>query len=200
MYQIRKISRLDINEIAKIHLEAFPNFFLTTLGFSFLKCYYRAVINSKVGISVCVEKESEIIGFAVGTYKANGFHKNLIKNNFLQFSYQFIKIFFSKPITLIRLYKNLEKVPISEFSDNSAELLSIGIKESVKRTGVGKILLNEFEKEIINSNVNIITLTTDVYRNENVLNFYFRNGYTIYYEFQAFPNRQMFKLIKRISL
>ena len=40
-------------QIAKIHLKSFPNFFLTTLGYSFLKTYYKSCSKSKEAISIC---------------------------------------------------------------------------------------------------------------------------------------------------
>ena len=39
--------------ITKIHLNIFPNFFLTTLGYSFLKTYFKSCSKSKEATSIC---------------------------------------------------------------------------------------------------------------------------------------------------
>ena len=68
MISYRKSKVSDSNQIAKIHLKSFPNFFLTTLGYSFLKTYYRSCAKSKEAISICAinQDDKKLLGFAVG--------------------------------------------------------------------------------------------------------------------------------------
>ena len=62
--------------------------------------------------------------------------------------------------------------------------------------GIGKKLLSEFENQIAAKGINIMTLTTDADFNDSVLKFYKKSGYSVYYDFETFPNRKMLKLIK----
>ena len=134
-------------EIAKIHLKSFPNFFLTTLGCSFLKTYYKSCSKNDEAISLCAvdEKSSKILGFVVGCQSSKGFNQKLISSNLLAFLYQALKLILTKPLAIIRLLKNLSKR--KELSDlgNYAELLSIGVLPDQGGMGIGQNLLAKFE-------------------------------------------------------
>ena len=198
IYRKSKIS--DSSQIAKIHLKSFPIFFLTTLGYSFLKTYYKSCVNSKDAISICsFDNEAKIIlGFAVGCFNSKGFNKKLIYSNLGAYFFQTLILFFTKPLALLRLYKNLSKGNVLSDKGNYAELLSIGVSPGQNGLGIGQQLLVEFENQVKEKGVNTITLTTDLDSNDSVLRFYKKYGYKVYYEFVTFPNRKMLKLIKEL--
>lgn len=196
----RKSEISDSHQIVKIHLKSFTNFFLTTLGYSFLKTYYNSCVKSKESISLCAinQDDNKMIGFAVGCFNSAGFNKRLILSNLLEFSHQAIMLLFSKPLALIRLYKNLAKNNIKHDKGNYAELLSIGVLPDKNGFGIGQGLLVEFENQVRENGINTITLTTDSDSNDSVLRFYKKSGYTVYYDFETFPNRKMLRLIKKL--
>ena len=200
MISYRKSKVSDSNQIAKIHLKSFPNFFLTTLGQSFLKTYYRSCAKSKEAISICAihQDDKKLLGFAVGCFNSAGFNKRLIFSNLLEYSYQAILLLLTKPIALIRLYKNLAKNNDKDDKGNYAELLSIGVSPNQNGFGIGQSLLVKFENQVREKGINTITLTTDADSNDSVLRFYKKSGYTVYYDFETFPNRKMLKLIKEL--
>ena len=200
MINYRKSKVSDSNQIAKIHLKSFPNFFLTTLGYSFLKTYYRSCAKSKEAISICAinQDDKKLLGFAVGCLNSEGFNKRLIFSNSLEYSYRAILLLFTKPIALIRLFKNLAKNSYKDDKGNYAELLSIGVSPDQNGFGIGQNLLTKFENKVREKGVNTITLTTDADSNYNVLKFYKKSGYKVYYDFVTFPDRNMLKLIKKL--
>jgi len=199
MVTTRYINSSDIDRIVEIHLEAFADFFLTTLGNSFLKTYYKSLIENVEGIAVCAtDKDNFILGFSVGTSNSKGFHRRLVFRNIIRFGFQFMRILAVRPAALIRLLKNMDKSKFKRIDGNHSELLSIAVCNNVKGKGVGNALLKRFELEVQIKNVKIITLTTDYFSNESVIGFYQKAGYEIYSEFTTFPNRKMFKMIKKI--
>jgi len=200
MISYRKSKVSDSNQIAKIHQKSFPNFFLTTLGYSFLKTYYRSCAKSKEAISICAidQVDKRLLGFAVGCFNSKGFNKRLIFSNSLEYSFRALLLLFTKPIALIRLYKNLAKNNDKDDKGNYAELLSIGVSPDQNGFGIGQSLLVKFENQVREKGINTITLTTDADSNDSVLRFYKKSGYTVYYDFETFPNRQMLKLIKEL--
>ena len=191
----------ESNKIAEIHLNSFKGFFLTTLGFSFLKAYYRTCAKSSDAISICaIDKHTGLLlGFSVGCYISKGFNKKLIISNIGVYFYQTIVLLITKPSALVRLFKNLGKGKNIVYDDgNYAELLSIGVLLDKNGLGIGKNLLVEFENEVKKKGLNKITLTTDAEENDDVLKFYEKSGYKVFYDFVTYPNRKMFKLIKYI--
>jgi ribosomal protein S18 acetylase RimI-like enzyme len=200
MINYRKSNVSDSNQIAKIHLKSFPNFFLTTLGYSFLKTYYRSCAKSKEAISICAtdQDDKKLLGFAVGCFNSAGFNKRLIFSNSFEYSYRAILLLFTKPIALFRLFKNLSKKNDKDDKGNYAELLSIGVSPDQNSLGIGQKLLSKFENQVREKGINTISLTTDADFNDSVLRFYKKSGYKVYYDFVTFPNRKMLKLIKKL--
>lgn len=183
-----------------IHNEAFQGFFLTSLGPKFLKLYYNSLLKSPNGIIICVFDDNDgLIGFAAGTSHSKGFHKKILMENIFSYTWALLNIILLRPKAIFRLFKNLNKNKNTINDDGKyAELLSIAVPSYIKGLGYGKLLLKEFEIELQSLNVEKIALTTDCLSNDNVLAFYNKMGYEIFYEFVAYPHRRMYKLIKKI--
>lgn len=191
------LHREEHKYLADIHLDAFHGFFLSTLGKRFLNTYYKAALKSIDAIAVCaVEDDGQIQGFATGCVKSHGFHKNLILHNTISFLCQGVIILFTNPKALLRIVQNLDKVSNKNDDGNYAELISIGVYNASKGMGIGKTLIYRFEEEAKRRGCKRITLTTDYNKNEEVITFYFHSGYRVFYEFTAYPQRRMYKLIK----
>lgn len=198
IYRTSKTSESRI--LTQIHLVAFKDFFLTTLGKKFLNTYYNACLKSSESISVCaVDENDQIIAFSIGCIQAKGFHKRLIKQNSFQFLLQGIIILFSNPSALWRLAKNIEKNKITDDNGNYAELLSIAVSPDAKGSGIGKEMIAKFEAEAKAKGCIKVALTTDYYNNDDVIAFYKKSGYEVFYEFTTYPKRRMYKLIKNLE-
>lgn len=196
--------RIPISEeapaLVKVHTRAFNDFFLTELGISFLHTYYRAVIQTQGSIAVCaINDDNEIIGFATGCENAKGYNRNLVLKNITRFSLQGIRLVFTKPGAIYRLLKNFEKKSNPNDDGNYAELFSIAVLPDNKGLGVGKKLLERFEIEAKLKGCKKMTLTTDFYNNDQVVAFYKKNGYRVFYDFYTYPKRRMYKMIKKLN-
>lgn len=190
----------DVDAIVKIHNGAFPGFFLTTLGDSFLKLYYKSVLNSLDGILLVCKSDSEVIGFCAGTMLSAGFNTRLIKDNLLSYMGQGIKLLFTHPVRIWHLYKNLSKEN-SDVGDKGeyAELLSIGVDPNKQGGGAGKKMLLALEEEVKQKGGAKLSLTTDFDDNEKAIGFYRSLGYNEWYNFVTFPNRRMYRMIKELK-
>lgn len=196
---IRKASTNDINAIVNIHLDAFKGFFLTSLGYAFLKFYYTHFINSDETITLVAEENNTIYGFSASTKVCKGFNSRLIKNNLVSFGIVSLKMLFITPTSLIRLVKNLtKKSEVVEDDEDYAELYSIGVNKAAQGKGVGKKLLTTSELVMKEEGVKRISLTTDYNNNDQAIGFYRSMGYETLYEFVTYPNRKMYRLIKTL--
>lgn len=198
--EIKILSKEHISDVVLIHKQAFSDFFLTQLGDDFLTTYYACFRKAQNGILLGLFENNELCGFCASTTLSKGFNTQLIKNNFIPFSWIAIKLLFLNPKALIRLIKNFTKKN-SAFDDNGdyAELFSIGVSPSKQGKGIGRQLLSYLENKLSSKNCNEITLTTDYYDNEKSINFYKNIGYSIFYEFIAYPNRKMYRMNKRLK-
>ncbi|KMQ71139.1 GNAT family N-acetyltransferase [Chryseobacterium koreense] len=191
---VRVATKKDIDSIVEVHMERFSSFFLTSLGKPFLKAFYKAFLKNPALLLV-LEDEGIVKGFAAGSRDSRSFFRKLLKNNLLGFALAGIKILFTNPAALKRMASNAGK---SEKNNHIfAELLSIATLRNKK--GYGKILLDEFEKEIEKENrENLpISLTTDFDENEKTVQFYRDCGYEVNEIFESYHGRKMYRFIKR---
>ena len=197
--EIRKVTKYEINQVVTIHKKAFNDFFLTQLGDKFLWVYYYSVSKNKNSILIGYYDDEKLLGFSCATFLSRGFHKNLVKENLLRFGIIGIKLIFTKPGSLIRILKNFSKSNKSIKDDgNYAELLSIGVYPGIQGSGIGKQLLTKLERQLSFNGIKLLSLTTDFYKNDKTIGFYKSLGYEIMYEFIAYPNRKMYRLIKNL--
>lgn len=198
--EIRKPEKEEVHAISDIHLKAFDGFFLSELGSEFLSTYYNTVRENNRGVLLGCFEDNKLLGFCAATTLSEGFNKHLVKSNFFSFSKIGLFLLFSRPKALLRLLKNFTKSDPSVSDDGHyAELLSIGVSPTAQGKGVGKKLLMALEEYLNEMNVSKLSLTTDYYDNEKTLNFYKGMGYEIMYDFVAYPDRRMYRLIKKIQ-
>lgn len=199
MIELKKVSEKDVARIVEIHKKAFPNFFLTTLGSDFLHMYYKCMCRYEGAVTLCAMENGKVVGFSTTALKSAGFNTKLIKENLCEFVWEAIKLFFTKPMSLVHLAKNMSKTN-NNVADtgNYAELFSIGVFPACQGKGVGSMLLKETEHIVSEKGGTRISLTTDKDDNASTISFYKRNGYEVMYEFIAFPNRPMYRFGKII--
>lgn len=198
--EIRKPEKEEVYAISDIHLKAFEGFFLSELGKEFLSTYYNSVRVNDRGVLLGCFDDKKLLGFCAATTLSEGFNKYLVKSNFFSFSKIGFFLLFTRPKALLRLLKNFTKSDPSVSDDGHyAELLSIGVSPTAQGKGVGKKLLMALEKYLNDKNVSKLSLTTDFYDNEKTQNFYKGLGYKIMYDFVAYPDRRMYRLIKKIQ-
>lgn len=188
-----------VKEVVDVHLSAFPNFFLSTLGTGFLRTYYRCFVEHKNGNLIVATMDDKVVAFAAATSECRGFNTSLLKKNLFAFGCRFLVLLFTKPMAIVHLANNMTKTS-EEVEDNEdyAELYSIGTIAVVQGKGIGTKLMERLEVRLKKQGVEKVSLTTDYVDNDATLSFYKKNGYEVLYEFLTYPNRKMYRLIKKI--
>lgn len=196
---IRKATSKDIKGIVDVHCSAFKGFFLTELGSSFLQLYYSSYFMEPSAVLLVAEKDGEIVGFSSATSLSAGFNTRLVKKDFLRYALIGCMIALTKPKALVNLSKNWSHRDSSVVdSGDYAELMSIAVSPKAQGEGVGKQLIQKTEDVMKMQCVTWFSLTTDYYNNESTIAFYKRCGYEVMYEFTAYPNRRMLRMIKKL--
>lgn len=197
---VREATSKDVSQIVDIHCDAFNGFFLTSLGPVFLNFYYDAFIRNKETGVFCAVEEDKVLGFSAVTKHCKGFNSRLLKENLFCFGWVGLKLMFTNPNAILRLVKNFtKKSEAIEDNEDYAELYSIGVSKKAQGKGIGKKLLAVTEDYLIKNGVDKVSLTTDFYNNESTVAFYNKMGYHTLYDFVAYPNRKMYRLIKTLK-
>ena len=197
--EIRKILKEDLHEVVEVHKVSFKGFFLTELGDHFLKVYYDCVRKDERGSLIGLYGEGQLFGFCAATTLSKGFNTHLVKTNIFRFSLIGVRLLLTRIPSLIRLFKNFSKTDSTiQDEEDYAELLSIGVSDKKQGQGIGKKLLIALENEMRLKGCSDLSLTTDYDNNEKAIQFYKGLGYDIYYDFIAYPNRKMYRMIKKL--
>lgn len=200
MITVQKADIEDTFSITHIHLLAFKNFFLSSLGEDFLKVYYTCFIKNKDSVVLIAKENDKILGFAAATALCKGFNTALIKQNLFSFSLVGLKLLVTNPKALVRLARNMTKKSDNvQSKEEYAELYSIGVAPEGQGKGIGKELLSRIEQELLERKVDKLSLTTDYYDNDKTIGFYKAMGYSVLYVFTAYPERKMYRMIKNLK-
>lgn len=198
----RAATSSDLASVALIHLDAFPGFFLTKLGYKFLHLMYRVFFSNPDGIFVVYESNaSQLLGFAVGTLGSGKKDRWLSLYFIPQFIIAVIPATLREPrIVISRLVARfIASGTPCDLPSDGAILRSIGVLSSARGGGAASVLLYSFEQEALRRGGNHVYLTTDQDNNERAKKFYTRMGYNVIKRFNQHKNRPMLLMSKKID-
>ena len=197
----RQASGSDIATVARIHINAFPDFFLTQLGYKFLCVMYRAFLSNPFGIFIVHQSESgKLTGFAVGVFKS-GEKDRWIALRFLpQFFFAVLPAIVRHPkrIVLRLASRFFDANPPFDVPHDAAVLRSIAVLPVEQGGGAAAALIDAFEQISVKHGANYVYLTTDQDNNERAQNFYKRHGYSVVKPFRQNNQRWMWLMSKSL--
>ena len=176
--ELESAGKEQINQIADLHKKAFPTFFLTQLGLSFLKALYYGYIEDKESGIIIAEKNGSIVGFIAYSNDYPRFFKELIRHHLLKFAVSSVWAALRHPSYAKRLFGAFKKSQSVVKEEKYVELASICVDPETENNGIGSCLIN-YLKDLVDFNKFAYTnLETDADNNEKV-NFYLKNGFSI---------------------
>ncbi|MDP8244486.1 MAG: GNAT family N-acetyltransferase [Candidatus Hinthialibacter antarcticus] len=169
-----------ISKIIELHIESFPDGIMNQLGATYIHHYYKALIESKQsGVIVCKHNNSTVgyIGFTVNHSSPE--MKQLKKKINARLWFRLFT-FRLNPIAVLRaLIKKWKAKPVQCLP----ELTAFSVNKNHRRMGIGRMLVCELEKILIDSNQTEYIVFTD---NEEGLRFYQKEQFETIFQFQLF--------------
>lgn len=194
---IRKANKADLGAIAELHINAFPGFFLTKLGSSFLKLYYGAYEENGEPLIVAVNSNASIVGFVAGLHDSVSFYR-FLKRHWYRFFFpvigallnpRLVSVCLTRIVSIFRFDKVNKQISIPK---GFHELSSIAVSPAAQHSGVGRLLVGAFLETIKSENGdNGVFLTTDFTENDKVHRFYESMGFNSVGEFVQGKGRKM---------
>lgn len=180
-----------IKEIAHLHREAFPDFFLTQLGLPFLRTLYKGYLDDSNSGIIVAEEERNIVGFIAYSTDYPVFFKKLIRHRIVQFAWCSFVAILHHPSFAKRLFMAFRKSDSVVKTEKYVELASICTDPTKEGQGIGTALIN-YLKSIVDFNIYaFINLETDADNNEAVNRFYQRNGFKLERSYLTSEGRRM---------
>lgn len=188
------LCRSDVAELARIHRQAFPGFFLSSLGEPFLRQFYRGFLDGHGGVAVVLRdaRDGRPVGAAVGPLDPSGFFGRLLRRRLVPFMLASARAAIRTPHIVPRLLRAVGYRGQGDISAPGALLSSICVSPQIRGVGAGATLLHAWEGQVGRAGVSSAHLTTDVDDNDQVNAFYDRQGWQITQTFTTSEGRRMY--------
>ena len=191
---VRDLRREDVDAAVQIHMQAFPGFFLTFLGPSFLRQLYLAYCDNPTTVAIVAvrEKTGEILGVAIGALQPASFYRKLLVQRWLRFGLAALGAMLRKPSIIPRILRAVRyRGDSPEDETNRALFASAAVSPAAQGMGVGKLLNKGFLAGARNAGLPGAYLTTDADNNDAVNAFHQRQGWKLTSSFTTPENRKM---------
>jgi len=184
-----------------LHLNAFPDFFLTSLGYRFLMLLYRGYMQHPQGICLVSEEGGRLNGFVAGTMEPAGFFRTLLRRQAFQFAFAAAPGLLKNPVHTIKkclaalFYRGEQPQGIPD----AALLSSLAVSPAAQGQGFGRDLVLAFAEEVRRRHGKAIYLITDEENNVGVNRFYERCGFVLFDTFEKTGKRAMNRWVMYLS-
>jgi len=171
----------DIDDAVRIHLEAFPNFFLTFLGPRFLREFYGSFTWDPMGVGFVAKDPASncLLGVVVGPTNPEGYFRRLLKKRWWAFCIAAAGAVVRHPGLIPRLARAVFFRGNPPADMPRALLCSIAVSPQAQGRGIGEALMQAWVKEVQSRGTRGCFLTTDAHDNDKVNRFYQRLGWRL---------------------
>ena len=193
-YYVRKAQMSDLPEIARVHVECFPDSFSTQLGERLLAQFYAEYLKKYPELFLIASEPAKdgnrIVGFCMGyLYEGYPFHRKFFFHNFFRLGGKGLSLLLKRnPLFLKKIRscvqkegnscriesRQLAQVPLSARGD----LLSICVLASNRGSGCASLLIKAFEERLKAAQKRFCTLSVDS-GNPRGIRFYEKCGYQL---------------------
>ncbi len=192
--ELRELNQQDtglIGDLADLHRKAFPAFFLTQLGFSFLKTLYQSYLDDQDSGIIVAEGNGKIEGFIAYSNDYPKFYRNLIKKKLIQFAWCSVWAAIRHPSFVKRLLGAFKKSNSVIKKEKYVELASICTDPVMEGQGIGTALIDYLISRVDFNEFAYINLETDADGNDRANRFYQKNGFTLARQYITPEGRKM---------
>lgn len=181
MNTTRAARQADVPNIVAIHQQAFPGFFLTTLGPRFLTRFYAAMTGSPDALCLVIEREYGIEGFIVGPLHPAGYFRRLLLRQGPGFLRDALPAMLRNPGAVVRrVFRAVRyrgEAPVAW--PGAALVSSVAVAPGAVGSGAAGALVERFCAEAAARGTTHVYLTTDVVDNPAANRFYQKHGFVV---------------------
>ncbi len=190
----------DVPILARLHVDAFPGFFLSTLGEPFLVQMYCGFLSDPSAVCVVAhDADGEVLGAVVGTVQPVGFFSRLLKRRWPGFALASARAVIRNPAAAPRLLAAIRYRGGPRAAGEGALLSSICVDRAARGTGVGRELITMWERLVADRGVHAASLTTDADNNSAVNGFYQSQGWELANTYLTNGGRSMNLYTKKLG-
>lgn len=191
-FTVKPLASEHLDSVVWVHLQAFPGFFLSSLGPRFLGEFYRSFLVDAIGLGfVACTPQGEVLGAVAGPLNPQGYFRRLLRRRWWAFGMASLGAILRKPTCLKRLIRATCYRGEAPSGLVRALLSSVAVLPSAQGQGIGKALVEAWVKEAQRRGATGAYLTTDADGNEAVNAFYQRVGWHLESSYATPEGRRM---------
>ncbi|MFC6267088.1 GNAT family N-acetyltransferase [Frigoriflavimonas asaccharolytica] len=143
---IQEITEIDLKQVAEIHKKFLPSI-IAYYSVEFIEKFYKNHLLAKKGTRIFLGKfeEGKLLGFVFGTHELDLLFDDFLKNNKGFFIKETMVALVKHPVYFIHLLGKIFHQKIE--NQCQSQLVYIVVDQNFNGKGIGKILLEAFEKE-----------------------------------------------------
>jgi ribosomal protein S18 acetylase RimI-like enzyme len=201
MNSVRTARPDDVPRIVAIHRQAFPGFFLTSLGDRFLSRFYQAMTRAPDAICLVAERGAGIDGFIVGPLHPAGYFRRLFLSRGLAFAFDAIPALIKRPgavgARLLRAVRYRGEAPV--MWPDAALVSSVAVAPDAVGSGAAGALIEGFCAQAAARGAGHVYLTTDIVDNPAANRFYRKHSFEVESVLVRPDGRMMNRYLRRLG-
>lgn len=191
-FHISPLDHGEVDSVVKLHLRAFPDFFLSLLGPRFLREFYLSFLADPVGMPfVACNEQDEVVGAIVGPLDPRGFFGRLLRRRWWAFALASMVAVLKRPSSATRIARALVYRGEAPTGPVRALLSSIAVAPEAQGKGIGRALVQRWLDEAQHRGAVGCFLTTDAVNNAAVNRFYSAMGWKLESAYTTPEGRKM---------
>lgn len=136
--RVRQARARDASALARIHREALPEGFLSSLGQGFLQRMYLALARDREAVALVAEHGDRVVGFATGVRSVRGFYRRFYLRHGLAAAVVAAPKLLN--MKMMRRITETARYPSASQDLPDSELLSIAVTDGWRSHGLGRAL------------------------------------------------------------
>jgi len=192
---VREATFVDVDAIAHLHLLTFPGYFLSHLGWRFLRLFYAFFLVNENSHCIVAVDSNRVIGFVAGASDMIQHYRAFYRCKFVQIASMVVVRFLQDPVirresikrvghvrlaaaALLRPESQSPAMQAGDSDQTPAQLLSIAVHPDYRGKGIAERLSDFFISRLRSDGVRSIGLTV---RSDNVraIAFYKKDGWIV---------------------
>ncbi|KRC87469.1 hypothetical protein ASE25_17210 [Terrabacter sp. Root85] len=191
-FKVRELRVDDVRAAADLHRDAFPGFFLTSMGSPMLRALYLGYSRDPDCVAICATSASgRLLAVVAGPVEPKGhFLRNLLKD-MPRFAWAASYALLRRPSIVGRVARGLFYRGDTPIQSEGALLSTICVSPEAQSAGLGAHMVDEWLTRVAQMGPKSAYLTTDAEDNDRVNRFYQRVGWTLAGSYRTPQDRVM---------
>lgn len=190
-FTIQPMSKSHVEDVVRIHIDAFSDDFLPRLGAGFLRTLYEGLVEAPSTVGLVALESAKVVGFVVATLSTRKMFGWLLRRHWASLAWSVLRQTPRDPLMLLSALATLTYPRKERSGLPKAELVFLALADHARGRGLGKALVFGLNDELRPRGITAYKVTTPL-TNGRADVFYRKLGFRLEHTFMM--HRRHFNL------